>query len=196
MTKHRFLAVLLSIFCTFPIVENVQADIVNGFSLLDGPTNLSIDLTVNGNSDNVDLIITSQEVGWFAIGFGSQFADGSYAIVHESGSGVQERVLGNFNPGIQLADSLTVVSDTVSSGVRTLHLQRDRVGLDANYYTFQDIPGVVDINYSLGSGSFLNEFPQQSPTGAFLQLSPVPEPNSVAFLAMTFLAISTRTRRR
>ena len=101
---------------------------------LDAETSLAT-LTLVGPSDK-----------WFGVGFNaSLMSDLPYAIIVEaapSSSGntaasVSERKLANHYPGTALSPSmLTVVSDVVAGGVRTLVLTRALRGATSEHYTF------------------------------------------------------------
>ena len=63
-------------------------------------------------------------------------SDNPYAIVCDGNGDVTERKLSDQAPGVQLAPSVAVVSNTVTDGVRTVVVTRPLQGATAAYYTF------------------------------------------------------------
>jgi hypothetical protein len=76
-----------------------------------------------------------------------------------NGSGVIEQMIGTCGteaqhcPGSQLASSITVVSNTVASGVRTVVMTRAFQGKTANHYTFDPMTqDTIPVITAVGSG--------------------------------------------
>lgn len=62
---------------------------------------------------------------------------GTYAIVVEGSTGsVSERTLGDHDPGQQVPSSVTVLTNTVVAGVRTVTLSRALIGVSTGHFTF------------------------------------------------------------
>ena len=99
--------------------------------------NLSLSLGGAGaGAANITMVGPSDV--WFGVGFDTQFMSNSpYAITVDGSTGVvTERVLGNHEAGIVLNTSVTVVSNTVVDGVRTLILTRPLKGLTPHHHDF------------------------------------------------------------
>ena len=91
---------------------------------------------------------------WFGIGFNaSLMADTPYAIVVAGKTGaVSEHRLKNHEAGSLLPASVTVVSNTVADGVRTVVLSRGLKGASAQHYSFQPAALALDFIAAVGSG--------------------------------------------
>ncbi|KAL1520060.1 hypothetical protein AB1Y20_023535 [Prymnesium parvum] len=101
---------------------------------------LSLDSAPAGG--NATIILSGPADVWFGVGLRAvQMADQPYTLV-ASASGVVERQIGTCGseaehcPGDALAPSLTLHSNTVADGVRTLVLSRPFRGATAKHYTF------------------------------------------------------------
>lgn len=79
---------------------------------------------------------------WFGAGFNaSAMADSPYTLVVNE-SGVTERKIGTCGseaehcPGFQLQSSVTVLSNSIVEGVRTVVMKRSLGGLSKDHYSF------------------------------------------------------------
>ena len=88
------------------------------------------------------LTISGPANSWFGAGFNaSAIADSPYTLVVNQ-DGVTERKIGTCGseaehcPGIQLSSSVTVLSNSVVGGVRTVVMTRALVGLSKDHYSF------------------------------------------------------------
>jgi len=68
-----------------------------------------------------------------------------YAIIVDGNGNVQERKLADHDPGTVLQSSVTVLSNTVTSGMRTVVLQRNIAGITPDHYSFS--PSLATINF-------------------------------------------------
>ena len=115
--------------------------------------NVSLSLIVNTEKDSVNLKISGPSSGWFGVGFDADaMGDLPYTII-VTGSTVREQKLGNHAPGTQLKSTVTVLSNTVSNGLRTVTLTRSAKGLTSDYYSFDvskttSIDLIVAVGYS------------------------------------------------
>lgn len=75
---------------------------------------------------------------WFGVGFDvDSMANSPYAVIVDGVKGtVTERVLGQELPGAQINASVTVVSTSVTNGVRTVVMTRPLKGASALHHTF------------------------------------------------------------
>ena len=112
-----------------------------------------VNLTVELETDIAKITLVGPADKWFGVGFGANvmcihmIADecpdgGPYAII-VSGDDVVERKLDFHGPGTMLEPSVTVSSNVVISGVRTVVLTRSLAGMTSKYYTF--VPSVVSV---------------------------------------------------
>ena len=177
-----------------PMGKCVNADIVTGSQTMFLPPNtVSLDLSINDATDQVDIIAQGRTDGWFGIGFGNTVMNGTYAIIYEFGGGVTERKLGNHNPGSVLASTVSLVSDTSSGGVRTVHLQRTLDVGNSDYFTFTATPGNIDLISATRTGNF--GFHGSSFTISNIQLSQIPEPTSGVIIGLVFASGALLRRR-
>ena len=112
-----------------------------------GVVNLTIAMDPSSASAmSVQLKLTGPADKWFGIGFGTKTmclhmegdecpVGGPYAII-VSGNDVEERKLDNHGPGFVLSSSVTVHSNQVKDGVRTVSLSRPMKGQTDNHFTF------------------------------------------------------------
>jgi len=112
---------------------SVQVDVANNVATI----------TIDGPSDV-----------WFGIGFNaSAMKDAPWAIICEGTGDVTERQLQDQNPGSILTPSITVKSNTVNAGVRSVVVTR---AIHGNIFTFNP-SAIAEINFinALGNGPTL-----------------------------------------
>jgi hypothetical protein len=90
--------------------------------------------------------------------------NGTYCIVDNGSGSLTERDLGNGSAGLLLTSSITSSSTSLAGSVRTTQLQRPRVGLNANYYTFPAAPTTIGLIWARGSGSSFVQHSQRGST--------------------------------
>ena len=116
---------------------------------------------VDAGNDRAKITITGPGDRWFGVGFNATLmADKPYAITIEGSSGsVVERRLGSHdgnNPaGTVLKKSVTVVSNTVVNGLRTVVLTRPLQGATTQHYTFDPSNLQMDFINAVGSSPTL-----------------------------------------
>ena len=99
---------------------------------------VTLGLTVNSGKDLVSIKMSGPSANWFGVGFNTQFMSNSpYAITVDATTGKPtERVLGEHVGGIVLNASLTVVSNVVKTGTRTIVMTRALKGLTPHHHSF------------------------------------------------------------
>eukprot|EP00117_Sycon_ciliatum_P029408 scpid52803/ scgid23424/ len=121
---------------------NQQGQQCGGGTLFSGSgsaiSNVSLSLALNATSPGLATIsMTGPDGVWFGVGFNAvAMEDLPYAIIVNGSGGVMERKLANHDPGNQLADSVTVVSNAVVNGVRTVVMTRPLAGASKDHFTF------------------------------------------------------------
>ena len=83
----------------------LHAQIYQGSTSL-GST-MTLDVTLNTNTDSVDVEISGPASGYFAVGFGGTGMNGTYIMLVNSNGTVKERKLGQWNGGSTLSSSIS-----------------------------------------------------------------------------------------
>ena len=128
-------------------------------------TNVTMGLKVSGSNSSVQIRLSGPAAVWFGVGFDAQLMqDAPYTIVVE-GAKVSERQLGKHVAGQLLQPSVSVLSNTVSDGIRTVVLSRPLIGATAAHFTFSTTS--LKLNFISAIGVSLNFGPHGSaPHGA------------------------------
>ena len=125
-------------------------------------------LTLSGPSDK-----------WFALSLGSthfDMADKPYTIVVDGKGNVQERKLGDHDPGQVLASSLKVLSNSVVDGKRKVVVSRPFKGHTVDHFTFDPSTSTIPVLAASGNGPNFAYHGAKQRTGGRLQLSGVDAP--------------------
>jgi len=118
-------------------------------------TSISLDITLNTNTDSVSIEFIGPSSGYYAVGFGGTSMTNTYTLVVNSNGIVQERKLGNHQGGILLSAAVAY-SAVVTGGVRTAYIERPRAGVSGNHYTFSSNGGTINLIWAKGGTSFGN----------------------------------------
>jgi len=122
------------------------------------PGSIAGDISSKSRAGEATITLSGPADAWFAVGLNAKLmADAPYTIIVND-TGVQERKIGTCGteaehcPGTALASSVTVVSKTVSGGVRTVVLKRPFKGATNDHYSFAP-DAVATLNYISAVGS-------------------------------------------
>ena len=118
-------------------------------------TSMSLDITLNTNTDSVSMEFSGPSSGYYAVGFGGTGMTNTYTVVVNSNGTVQERKLGNHQGGNVLSTSVAY-NAVVAGGVRTAYIERARAGASGNHYTFSSNGGAINLIWAKGGTSFGN----------------------------------------
>ena len=118
-------------------------------------TSMSLDITLNTNTDSVSMEFSGPSSGYYAVGFGGTGMTNMYTVVVNSNGTVQERKLGNHQGGNVLSASVAY-NAVVAGGVRTAYIERARAGASGNHYTFSSNGGAINLIWAKGGTSFGN----------------------------------------
>ena len=118
-------------------------------------TSMSLDITLNTNTDSVSMEFSGPSSGYYAVGFGGTGMTNTYTVVVNSNGTVQERKLGNHQGGNVLSASVAY-NAVVAGGVRTAYIERARAGASGNHYTFSSNGGAINLIWAKGGTSFGN----------------------------------------
>eukprot|EP00039_Didymoeca_costata_P022118 m.3773 g.3773 ORF g.3773 m.3773 type:complete len:792 (-) comp2823_c0_seq1:19-2394(-) len=109
----------------------------SGSKTLSGFTSSVIDMGVSIMDTTATITLKGPSNVWFGVGFGAQaMLDAPWTIIVDGYGNVSEYKLGNHLAGNQLKPSLTVTSNTVAQGVRTVVVSRPTQGSGPDYYSF------------------------------------------------------------
>eukprot|EP01079_Euglenida_sp_SAG-EU17-18_P002443 gene2443-3214_t len=118
---------------------NNRTDLIGRQTLFSSNTSagVTLDLVAQGSNHTATITLHGPPDVWFGVGFGTQLmSDKPYTIVVDGSGSVSERKLDDHAPGQPLQPSVAVLSNTVSSGVRTVVLQRPLKGATSNHFSF------------------------------------------------------------
>merc|ERR1719506_3662296 len=111
-----------------------------------------VNLTIAHDGTKANITMSGPDWSWFAVGMNAQtMADLPYAIVVDGTGKVSERKLGSHAPGSLLASSVTVESNTVIGGVRTVTMSRAVGGATKDHYTIPSSPGEINVITATGN---------------------------------------------
>ncbi|ETO03259.1 hypothetical protein RFI_34151 [Reticulomyxa filosa] len=98
---------------------------------------------------------------WYGIGFGNNIMNGTYAIVIDGYGNVTERQLSNHNEGELLDVTVSIVSNDIINGVRTVQLNR-KLSAMPPYYDFSANYNNIAIIFAYGQAPGLSQHQQES----------------------------------
>lgn len=124
-------------------------------------TNMTVNLTLNNTTQNAIMVLTGPSDRWFALQFGA-FAVGSGMatgndFVYANGTTLIDGKMNGVGvtPSTDANQSWTIISNSVSSGIRTITAQRNFSTGDANDYTFNYANTSIDFAWArCGSASY------------------------------------------
>ncbi|WP_299840028.1 T9SS type A sorting domain-containing protein [uncultured Tenacibaculum sp.] len=117
---------------------------------------LKDNLTINLETDptTTTLVLTGPSNAWFAVGFGgSTMFDGADVFRTNGTSIVDARATSQSLPAADSSQDWTLVSNTVSGGVRTITATRDNNTGDANDFVFSNTANNISIIWAFGAST-------------------------------------------
>eukprot|EP01084_Bolivina_argentea_P009162 17128_1 len=130
-----------------------------------GNSNINIFVTVDTDTDIVDIIFDVPYGYWVGIGFGSSVMNNTYAIVLQGIEIIEKNVVKEYklcrftscpSGGRDLSPPhsgivyLEKLSEDYAGNGRTVSLQRNRIGATEDRYTFPDVSTTIDIIWAFG----------------------------------------------
>ena len=131
-----------------------NGQIYSGSTQLGGAA-MSLDITLNTNTDSISMEFSGPSSGYYAVGFGASSMTNTYTIVVNANGTVVERKLGNHQGGSTLSSSISY-SAVTASGTRTAYIDRTRAGSTGNHYSFSSNGGSINLIWAKGGTSFGN----------------------------------------
>lgn len=91
---------------------------------------------------------------WFAVGWGSDQMEGTYATIVNGNGTLQERKLGFWAPGSPLPSEFQVLQLLETNGIRSVWMCRDKTAPSEDFYDFTALQdgSVLDVIYARGQG--------------------------------------------
>ena len=145
-----FVAVSLLLF--YGVVSQSTPDSVASKSLYES-VGESVEISLYFALNTAEIKFNGPNQYFYGIGFNATDMNGTYAIIVVGNSGeIEERQLGLNAPGVALKSSITVTSNTVTNGVRSVVLTRNMTAPNDQYYSFQTkVDQDFDIIYCYGT---------------------------------------------
>jgi len=145
-------------------------------------TKTQVRLNAKVTGGEASITISGPATKWFAVAFGTPnfaMADKPWTVVVDGKGNVEERKLGDHDPGQVLSSSVRVTSNTVVDGERTVVMSREFKGKTPDHFTFDASNSEISVITASGTGpSYAYHGPKQR-TGGKIQLSGVDVPTCV-----------------
>eukprot|EP01083_Nonionella_stella_P279174 949687_1 len=133
---------------------NSQTFSLSGKTTEDSGHNQVVTLEIDTKNDLVQITFTGKSSEWMGTGFGSHEMDHTYVIVADGVDNVVgEWKLTSKTRGSKLRRSITVTSNSVKNGVRTVVVTRNVTGSNSEYYTFPTKQENIEIIWAYGPSS-------------------------------------------
>lgn len=139
-----------------------------------------LDGTVTGGLATISLTGPSDK--WYGWSFGSDnyaMSDKPWTLVVDGKGNVEERKIGNHDPGNVLPSSVRVTSNTVNNGVRTLVVTREFKGKTTDHYTFSTSSSSIPVLAASGTSASYSYHGAKQRTGGDIKLSSVDVPTCI-----------------
>lgn len=127
---------LLFIFSTFVLNAQITStgEIVLNSNL---DINTTLEFDIDNDDSKVTITLTGPENRWFGVGFNTTFMeDGTDVIYVSNGELFDAYLTGQGNPSIDGDNNLTLISNSIDDGKRTVIIERPLNTGDANDYIF------------------------------------------------------------
>merc|ERR1711962_184643 len=145
-------------------------------------TKTNVRLNAKVMNGEASITISGPADKWFSVAFGTPnfaMADKPWTLVVDGKGNVEERKLGDHDPGQVLSSSVRVTSNTVVDGERTVVMTREFKGKTPDHFTFDAASSEISVITASGTGpSYAYHGPKQR-TGGKIQLSGVDVPTCV-----------------
>lgn len=136
---------------------------------------VSVSVSLNAETQLVELTLQGPSSVWYGVGFGARgMPDAPWTIVIDGYGNVSEHKLGDHSPGMILNSTVTVLSNAVNEGLRTVVLTRALKGANSDYFTFSvaATDATIPIIVAYGSGPDFAYHKDKTPTSiTFFPLS-------------------------
>eukprot|EP00501_MAST-03F_sp_TOSAG23-6_P002650 GSMAST32.ASY1.ANO1.2794.1 assembled CDS len=141
--------------------------------------NDAVSISIQHDGVTARITMTGPDKVWFGVGFGATaMKDLPYSIIIDGIGNITERKLGNHECFIFFSisnfSSITVVSNTVTGGTRTVVMTRLVTGKIPDYYNIPKVPGKINVITAIGATSTFSYHAHR--TGASLVLLPMSVP--------------------
>jgi len=155
------------------ISDQTWTKVHRGARSMQGRSNLGglVDMDIAHDGATATMTFTGPDGAWFGVGFNAEaMKDLPYAIIIDGSGAVSERKLADHGPGSTLPSSVTVASNTVTSGRRTVVMTRAVKGASESHYSLPTVPGSIKVIAAVGNSPELSY--HKARTGAEIVLLP------------------------
>lgn len=131
--------------------DDAWIKVYKGELALEGHANLGnlVNLTIKHDGVNATITMQGPATVWFGVGLNAkEMADLPYAIIVDGTGAVTERKLVSHGPGSLLSPTVTVASNSVANGIRTVVLSRPVV---VATYALPTTAGELDVITAVGN---------------------------------------------
>ena len=195
-SNRKFRSVAAFLVAAFMCASDAHADLLFGSvqtTFASGGTPVDLEVLIDTDLEKVTVEMVGRSDGWFAVGFGNSIMQNTYGILAHQNGLVEERKL-NYAGGSVLSPELTVVSNSVSGGLRTLTVERDLSIADTDYYSFPDTESTIALIVASQTGDYGYHGSDNRASNA-ITLTAVPEPSGFAFAGLVVVFGTFRRRK-
>ena len=146
------------------------------------PSLTGVKLELDTKGKKATITMSGPDGKYFSVGFNSPnfaMSDKPYTIVVDGTGNVSERKLGDHDPGTVIEQSVSVTSNTVEDGVRTVTMVRDLAGKTSDHYTFDPSVSSLPVISASGSGSVFAYHGPKLRSGSTMKMSVMDSPTCV-----------------
>lgn len=119
---------------------------------------VTVTIKLDASTSIATIILEGPSSNWFSVGINAPsfaMSDLPYTIVVDGNGNVSERKLGNHAPGTLIKQSVTVTSNSIADGVRTVTMHRNFAGITSDHYTFSSSISNLPLIFASGtSGTY------------------------------------------
>merc|ERR1712180_157878 len=137
-------------------------------------TSISLHLDTKVTGGLATITLTGPSTKWYGWAFGTPnyaMSDKPYTIVVDGKGNVEERKLGDHDPGTVLTSSVRIVSNSITDGIRTVVVTRPFQGKTTDHFTFSPSSPSLPMLTASGSTSTFSYHGAKQRTGGNLLLT-------------------------
>ena len=144
----------------------------------------SVTISLDASSSVATITITGPSTNWFSVGINAPnfaMSDLPYTIVVDGNGNVSERKLANHAPGHVITPSVTVTSNSITNGVRTVTMHRDFAGATADHYTFSASTSTLPLIFASGTSGTYAYHGAKLRSGGTMNFASIDSPTCICY---------------